>query len=160
MRLTTMTDYAMRMLMYVAQHPDRLCTIAEIARYYDVSEPHLMKVTHRLAQHGWLETLRGKHGGMRLARPPEEINLGAILRDMENDFALVECLDDGSRRCILSDRCGLTGVVQGALQQFLRHFEQYTLADIMPGPPAASAPLAQYVKLAKDVYSPADQGSK
>lgn len=159
MRLTTMTDYAMRMLIYVAQHPDRLCTIAEIARYYDVSEPHLMKVTHRLAQRGWMETVRGKHGGMRLARSPQEINLGAIVRDMENDFSLVECMDDGNR-CILADRCGLTGVVQGALQQFLRHFDQYTLADIMPSHPAAAIPLTQYVKLEKDVYSPADQGSK
>ncbi|MBB5215211.1 RrF2 family transcriptional regulator [Parapusillimonas granuli] len=159
MRLTTMTDYAMRMLMYVAQHPDRLCTIAEIAKYYGVSEPHLMKITHKLAQHGWLETVRGKHGGMRLARPPREINLGAILRDMENDFALVECLDGGSH-CILADRCGLTGVVQGALQQFMRHFEQYTLADIMPQDPAAAAPLTQYVKLENDVFSPVDQGSK
>src|SRR3546814_9756793 len=81
MRLTTMTDYAMRLLMYVGRHLDRLCTIAEVAQAYGISEPHLMKITHRLAQRGWLETIRGKNGGMRLAHPPEEINLGAVVRD-------------------------------------------------------------------------------
>src|SRR5690606_4180316 len=84
MRLTTMTDYAIRLLMYVGRHPDRLCTIAEIARAYDISEPHLMKITHRLAQRGWLETIRGKNGGMRLAMAPQDINLGAVVRDTEN----------------------------------------------------------------------------
>ena len=67
MRLTTMTDYAMRLLMYVAQQPDRLSTIAEVAKVYDISEAHLMKITHQLALNGWLETVRGKGGGMRLA---------------------------------------------------------------------------------------------
>src|SRR5690606_39020778 len=69
MRLTQHSDYAMRLLMYVGGHPDRLCTISEVARAYGISEPHLMKVTHRLSQHGWLETVRGKNGGMRLAMP-------------------------------------------------------------------------------------------
>jgi len=133
MRLTAMTDYAMRLLMYVGQHPDRLCTINEIAGVYAISEPHLMKITHRLAQKGWIETIRGKHGGMRLAHPPQEINLGAVVRDMENDLALVECFVTGNN-CTLSGTCGLTGILQGALQQFMQHLDRYTLADIIQQP--------------------------
>lgn len=130
MRLTQHSDYAMRLLMYVGRHPERLCTIAEVARAYGISEPHLMKVTHRLSQHGWLETIRGKNGGMRLAKPPTEIVLGAVVRDTETDLAVVECLGD-SNRCSLAGGCGLTGIVQGALQAFLNHLDQFTLADIL-----------------------------
>src|SRR5690606_20626348 len=131
MRLTAMTDYAMRLLMYVGRHPDRLCTIAEIAQAYDISEPHLMKITHRLAQKGWLETVRGKNGGMRLARPAHEINLGAVVRDTENDLVLVECFV-ANNACTLSGHCGLTGIIHGALQQFLQHLDGFSLADILP----------------------------
>jgi len=131
MRLTAMTDYAMRLLMYVGSHPDRLCTIAEIAQAYGISQPHLMKITHRLAQQGWLETVRGKNGGMRLARAPRDINLGAVVRDTENDLALVECFTPGNT-CTLGGRCGLAGIIHGALQQFMAHLDRYTLADILP----------------------------
>src|SRR5437762_12377457 len=86
MRLTTMTDYALRLLMYVAQQgDDRLCNIAEVAQVYGISEAHLMKVTHQLGMAGWLQTVRGKGGGMRLARRPEDINLGAVVRSIEPD---------------------------------------------------------------------------
>ena len=131
MRLTAMTDYSMRLLMYLGDHPERLCTIAEVARAHGISEPHLMKITHRLAQAGWVETTRGKNGGMRLAREPEEISLGAVVRDMENDLAVVACLG-GQTDCILLGRCGLTHIMQGALDQFLAHLDRYTLADILP----------------------------
>lgn len=137
MRLTNMTDYAMRLLMYLGRHPDRLCTIAEVARAYEISEPHLMKITHRLALRGWIRTVRGKHGGMELAHAPGEIPLGAVIRDMENDLALVECL--GSRKaCSLQGQCGLTHIVQGALQAFMDHLDRHTLADLLP----AAAPEA------------------
>lgn len=132
MRLTTMTDYALRLLMHVAQHPDRLCTIAEVAQAYQISQPHLMKITHLLGQRGWLETTRGKNGGMRLAMPPEQINLGAVVRDTEHDFELVECFVD-SNSCTLSGRCGLTTIFYDALQSFLHHLDNYTLADVLPG---------------------------
>lgn len=141
MRLTQHSDYAMRLLMYVGQHPDRLCTIAEVARVYNISEPHLMKVTHRLSQHGWLETVRGKNGGMRLAKAPGDIVLGAVVRDTETDLALVECLGENNN-CILSGGCGLTGIVHGALQAFLNHLDQYTLADILQSTPN-SGPLTE-----------------
>ncbi|HCN72130.1 MAG TPA: Rrf2 family transcriptional regulator [Pusillimonas sp.] len=131
MRLTTLTDYAMRLLMYVGQHPDRLCTIAEIASAYNISEPHLMKVTHRLSVKGWLTTVRGKNGGMKLAKAPSQINLGAVVRDTENDFQVVECLGPDST-CALGGNCALTEIMASALQQFLRHLDHYTLADILP----------------------------
>jgi Rrf2 family transcriptional regulator, nitric oxide-sensitive transcriptional repressor len=131
MRLTTMTDYAMRLLMYVAQRPERLCTIAEVAKAYEISEAHLMKVTHRLGQSGWLETVRGKGGGMRLAAAPGDINLGAVVRSVEPDFDIVDCLASDTA-CLLAGQCRLTGIVSGALQSFMQHFDRYTLADLLP----------------------------
>jgi len=130
MRLTTMTDYALRLLMYVAQRPDRLCTIAEVAQAYGISEAHLMKITHLLGLQGWIETVRGKGGGMRLARRPEDINLGTLVRGVEPDFQLVECLGTGST-CALTGRCGLAGMLEGALQRFLAHLDEFTLADAL-----------------------------
>ena len=140
MRLTTMTDYAMRLLMHVAQHSDRLCTIAEIAETYSISEAHLMKITHQLGLRGWVTTVRGKGGGMRLAQLPENINLGAVVRSIEPDFNLVECFGT-SNTCVITGSCGLTSVLDGALQRFLAHLDEFTLADILPrsaGPTTAS----------------------
>lgn len=110
MRLTTMTDYAMRLLMYVAQQPDRLCTIAEVAKAYDISEAHLMKITHQLGLNGWLETVRGKGGGMRLGAAPADISLGAVVRSIEPDFYLVDCLTRDTT-CTLTGYCKLTGIM-------------------------------------------------
>ena len=131
MRLTMMTDYALRLLMYVAQQPERLCTIAEIASAHEISEAHLMKVTHQLAQQGWITTVRGKGGGMRLAQAPQDIQVGTIVRTMEPDFALVECLGSGGQ-CVLTGACRLTGMVEQGLQRFLSHLDGYTLADLLP----------------------------
>ncbi len=137
MRLTTMSDYAMRLLMHVGQHPGRLCTIAEVARAQDISEAHLTKITHQLALAGWLETVRGKGGGMRLAAKPEQIGLGAVVRSIEPDFNLVACLAHDSS-CQLASSCHLTGIINGALQSFMQHLDRYTLADLL----APSAPMA------------------
>lgn len=130
MRLTTMSDYAMRLLMYVAQHPERLCTISEVARAYGISEAHLMKITHQMALAGWLETVRGKGGGMRLAAAPAKIRLGAVVRSIESDFTLVECLASDTA-CLLSGTCQLTGIINGALQSFMHYLDRYTLADLL-----------------------------
>ncbi|MBV61241.1 MAG: Rrf2 family transcriptional regulator [Nevskiales bacterium] len=132
MRLTTMTDYALRQLMYVAQQRDRLCTISEIAQAHNISRAHLMKVTHQLGLAGWIETVRGKGGGMRLAKPPGDINLGAVVRRFEPDFDLVECFSTGSQ-CRLTNRCRLAGVLHGSLQAFIEHLDRHTLADLLPG---------------------------
>ncbi|HEX7387578.1 MAG TPA: Rrf2 family transcriptional regulator [Castellaniella sp.] len=143
MRLTNMSDYAVRLLIYLCGHRDRLCTIAEIAQAYKLSEPHLMKITHRLAQHGWIRTVRGKNGGMALAHEPEDIHLGDLIRDMENDLALVECLGTDNH-CLLSGRCGLTTIVTGALQAFMDHLNAHTLADVLP--PSQPARITPHVR--------------
>lgn len=140
MRLTTMTDYALRLLMYVGQHPGRLCTIAEVARVYAISENHLMKITHRLGLAGWLETVRGKGGGIRLAADPADINLGAVVRSVEPDFFLVACLA-ADNACMLTGSCRLTSIVSEALQSFMARLDRHTLADLLPAPrDSASAP--------------------
>ncbi len=133
MRLTNMSDYAIRLLMHLGTHPDRLCTIAEVARAYGISEPHLMKITHRLAQRGWIHTVRGKNGGMQLAHDPSDIPLGEVIRDTENDLALVECMG-AHNTCVLSGHCGLTPIVAGALQAFMDHLNRHTLADVLRPP--------------------------
>ena len=140
MRLTTMTDYALRLLMYAAQHPGRRCTISEVAGVYGISEAHLMKITHKLGLAGWLETVRGKGGGMRLAATPAEINLGAVVRSVEPDFALVDCLT-AATACRLTGDCRLTGIFSEALQSFMAHLDRHTLADLLPSPGSVGAPL-------------------
>ena len=131
MRLTTMTDYALRLLLHVGQHPERLCTIAEVAEAHGLSEAHLMKITHQLGLAGWLTTVRGKGGGMRLAHLPEDINLGALVRSIEPDFQIVECLGTDDH-CRLTGGCRLTGVFNAALAAFLAELDACTLADVLP----------------------------
>lgn len=139
MRLTTMTDYALRLLMYIGQRPERLCTIAEVAQAYGISEAHLMKITHQLGLAGWIETVRGKGGGMRLALAPAQINLGELVRSVEPDFHLVECLASGNA-CTLTGRCRLTGIFDDALAAFMDKLDARTLADVLPPPRPAPAP--------------------
>ena len=140
MRLTTMTDYSMRLLMYVGQHPERLCTISEVAGAYGISEAHLMKITHQLGLAGWLETVRGKGGGIRLAAAPADINLGAVVRSIEPDFSLVDCLTTDNV-CMLTGTCRLTAIVSEALQSFMAHLDRHTLADLLPAPNDSAAQL-------------------
>jgi len=140
MRLTVMTDYALRLLMYVARQPERLCTIGEVAAAYGVSEAHLMKVTHHLGRAGFLETVRGKGGGLRLALPPAQVNLGEVVRAIEPDFALVECYDSDSSGCTLTGDCRLAGVLCGALAAFLAHLDRHALADLLRRTPARGLP--------------------
>jgi len=137
MRLTHMTDYAMRLLIYLAQHPQRLCTIAEVARHYEISEAHLTKITHQLGLAGWIATTRGKGGGIKLAREPQDIGLGAVVRTMEPDFFIVECFSTGNS-CLLTGSCKLTGVMDGALHSFMHYLDDYSLADVLPEQPAAA----------------------
>ncbi|MBS7543886.1 RrF2 family transcriptional regulator [Ancylobacter oerskovii] len=126
MRLTRYTDYAMRVLLYLGSRPDRLCSIAEIARAYAISQNHLMKVVNDLVNAGYLQSVRGRSGGIRLARPAPEINVGALVRHTEDDFDLVGC---GS--CIIAPACGLTCVLDEALQAFMATLDRYSLADVL-----------------------------
>lgn len=146
MRLTTMTDYALRLLMHLGRQPDRLCTIAEVAQAHAISEAHLMKITHQLGLAGWITTVRGKGGGMKLAMAPEAINLGAFVRSVEPDFQLVECLpatpEASDSSCVLTGQCRLAGVFGAALNAFLSTLDGRTLADVLPPPARASARVA------------------
>lgn len=126
MRLTRYTDYAMRVLLFLGTHPDRLCSIAEIARAYAISQNHLMKVVNDLVHAGYLRSVRGRSGGIRLARAPEEINIGALVRHTEDGFDLVGC-----STCIIAPACGLSCVLDEALQSFLCVLDRYSLADAL-----------------------------
>ncbi|WP_448954967.1 RrF2 family transcriptional regulator [Labrys neptuniae] len=126
MRLTRYTDYAMRVLLYLARKPDSLCSIADIARAYAISQNHLMKVVNDLVNAGYLESVRGRYGGIRLAKPATEINVGALVRHTEDDFDLVGC-----GTCIIAPACGLTSVLDEALQSFLATLDRYSLADVI-----------------------------
>ncbi|MBS7350349.1 MAG: Rrf2 family transcriptional regulator [Comamonas sp.] len=141
MRLTALTDYALRLLMYVARHPQRLCTIAEVAQAQHVSQTHLMKVTHQLGQQGWLQTIRGKGGGIRLAHPPQNIGIGAVVRSMEPSFALAECFNPDHSSCRMTSHCQLTGILEGALMAFFAHLDRFTLADLLRSPALVEAPI-------------------
>lgn len=131
MRLTTFTDYSMRVLIYLALHPNELVTIADIAEAYGVSKNHLMKVVHYLGLQGYLETVRGKSGGVRLARPPAEINLGSLVRATESSSSLAECFAPTGSECRIEPACVLRGILHRGLQAFFGVLDEYTLADAM-----------------------------
>jgi Rrf2 family transcriptional regulator, nitric oxide-sensitive transcriptional repressor len=131
MNLTRFSDYALRVMLCAGSHPERLLTIADIARTYDISENHLMKVVHRLAQLGLLETVRGKGGGLRLAHDPKDINLGWTLRRTEQGQPLVECFEGGRGECRIAPACALKTVLQEAEHAFFQVLDSYTLADML-----------------------------
>ncbi|HUZ64358.1 MAG TPA: Rrf2 family transcriptional regulator [Acetobacteraceae bacterium] len=138
MRLTTYTDYTLRVLMYFALHPGRIVTVGEIARAYDVSAAHLAKVVQRLALAGEIETTRRRHGGIRLAKPPAAIDLGAVVRDAEPDMDLAPCFA-GTEACVLGRCCLLQGALRRAGQAFAAELGRSMLADLIgPGGPTAS----------------------
>lgn len=137
MHLTRYSDYSLRVLYYLALYRERTVTISELAEFYHISRDHLVKVVHMLGKNGYISTQRGKHGGLRLARPPQEVTIGAIVRSMEPNFAVVECLQSGGTDCALLPVCGLTGAFAQALEQFLAVLDGYTLADVLPTHPAA-----------------------
>jgi len=129
MRLTTFSDYSLRVLIYLAADPDRRATIAEIAHAFDVSENHLMKVVHFLGKSGWLRNVRGKGGGLELAHAPEAIRVGAVIRGCENQVT-AECFDRDTNRCVITGACKLKHVLVEATDSFYRVLDGYTLADI------------------------------
>lgn len=130
MRLTSFSDYSLRVLIYLATEPDRRATIAEIARAFDVSENHLMKVAHFLGKSGWLNNVRGKGGGLELALPPEQINVGAVIRAAESNV-VVECFDRATNRCAITPVCKLKGVLAEASAAFYEVLDRHTLADVV-----------------------------
>ena len=126
MRLTRYTDYSLRVLIHLALNDERLCSIGEMSRTYDVSHNHLMKVVNALAHDGFIKTVRGRAGGMQLARPPEAITVGEVIRRTEEGFQLADCSG-----CALAPACGLTGVLAKGMQAMMAVFDSYTIADLL-----------------------------
>lgn len=139
MRLTLHTDYALRVLMYVAVKPASVSTIPEIVDRFNISRGHVMKVVQRLGQKGYLATMRGKHGGLRLGRPPSQINLGAVVRDMEEELGVVGCLQTTVPYCRIEACCILRHALDDATEAFLATLDRYTLEDLIRPRAALSA---------------------
>ena len=126
MKLTRYTDYALRVLMHLAARPERLSSISEIARSYGISQNHLMKVVHDLRKEGFVASVRGRSGGIRLGRPPAEIGVGEVVRYTEEGFDLGQC-----GTCRFAPACGLNGVLGEALSAFMAVLDRYSLADLV-----------------------------
>jgi len=131
MRLDKQTDYSLRVLMFLAANTDRLSTIAEIAKRFDISEAHLMKVVYLLGKAGFITTVRGRSGGMRLAGDGSSIRVGDVVRWMESDLAPVECLRASGGACLISSCCRLKGVLSKAVSAYLTVLDGCTLADLV-----------------------------
>lgn len=139
MRLTDYTDYSLRVLLYLTVRRDRLATIQEIADAYGISKNHLMKIAQRLGELGWIETVRGRKGGLRLAPESTTLTIGRIVRETESDFTLVSCFSqhadgatpsDADKTCVIEPACQLKGVFARARDAFLRELDSHTLAQI------------------------------
>lgn len=132
MNLTLFTDYSLRTLMYVAVKPkEELSTIEEIAMVYGISRNHLTKAVYRLSKLGLLQTIRGRHGGFRLAQDPKNINLGWVVRQTEENWNMVECFDEESGFCVLNPACRLKGVLAKAMNAYFEVLNNVTLQDLL-----------------------------
>lgn len=131
MRLTIYTDYSLRLLMYLAVKDDGLATIAEIAETYDISRNHLMKVAHQLGVAGYIETVRGRSGGLRLAKSPKTIILGEVVRHTEPDMAIVPCFKPIDAFCVIQPSCVLRGALRRAQAAFVKVLDEYSLSDLV-----------------------------
>jgi len=129
MQLTQYTDYSLRVLIYLGLNQDRRATISEISEAYDISRNHLVKVVHQLSSNGWITTIRGKSGGMHLAFPPHQINIGTIIRQTEPHMNLLECFDKQNDKCVISPACSLKRTLYQARKAFMDVLDQHTLAD-------------------------------
>lgn len=140
MQLTRFTDYSLRVLIYLGQQSEKLVTIREIAEKHGISENHLMKIVHRLGLQGYVTTVRGKGGGMRLARSPDMINLGDVVRDTEENMDIAECFAANMRTtCALLPACALKTVLLEARKNFLATLDAYRLSDLMQQPAGTPA---------------------
>ena len=149
MRLTSFSDYTLRVLIYLALNQDRLATIQSIAESYGISENHLMKVVHHLSKTGVIESVRGKGGGIRLARPADSIHLGAVIRSAEGDVPIVECMGEDNH-CRITRSCTLAGILSGAFENLYAYLDRYTLADLTKRP----APLLRQLNIQPLVQVP------
>jgi Rrf2 family nitric oxide-sensitive transcriptional repressor len=153
MRLTLWTDYALRTLIYVGAKGGRRSTISEIAESFDISKTHLMKVVNRLGQQGYMDTVRGKGGGIKLALTPAEIRVGAVVRETEEDLAVMGCLAE-TGFCRIEGCCVLRRALREATLAFLHTLDDYTLADLL----APGARLVRSLGLAPEITRGIKQG--
>ena len=149
MRLTLYTDYSLRVLLYLAAKPEAAATITEIAEYYNISRNHLVKVVHSLGINEFITTSRGKNGGIRLARPADEILLSDVVRKTEPDLNLLECFDPQTDQCVISPTCRLKSMLYEGRAAFMAVLERNTLADAAKPVEQSHAKKATAVNLAQ-----------
>jgi Rrf2 family transcriptional regulator, nitric oxide-sensitive transcriptional repressor len=132
MRLTDYTDYSLRVLLYLSVRPSGLSTIQEISDAYGISKNHLMKIVQQLGELGWVETVRGRNGGLRLNERSSSLTIGEVVRKTETDFALVGCFADSGaqRNCVIEPHCRLKNVFAAARDAFLSELDKHTVADL------------------------------
>jgi Rrf2 family nitric oxide-sensitive transcriptional repressor len=136
MQLTLFSDYSLRILLYLSVHRERRVALREISAAYGISQNHLVKVVQRLIEEGWVESVRGRGGGLSLAREPHEINVAVVVRTTEPHLNLVECFDAKTNTCPIDPACGLKHVLVRAQEAFFTELEKYSLADFAPRAPA------------------------
>lgn len=141
MQLSKFSDYSLRVLIYLAGQPDTLSTIDEISARYGISKDHLRKIVHNLVQSGWVESKRGRNGGLSLSMNPASISIGKVVRSTEENLAIVECFNAETDTCQISGVCRLSGMLDEALQAFLSVLDKYSLDDITAGQSALMARL-------------------
>jgi Rrf2 family transcriptional regulator, nitric oxide-sensitive transcriptional repressor len=135
MKLTLYTDYSLRVLIYLATFNEgKLSNIKDIADSYKISKNHLMKVTYELGKMGYIETIRGRNGGIRLAKSMDEINIGQLVRKTEENIHLVECFDAKNNNCVITPACGLKKILAEALHAYMSVLDKYTLEDLVKDP--------------------------
>ncbi|MDQ0440204.1 Rrf2 family iron-responsive transcriptional regulator [Kaistia dalseonensis] len=128
--MTQQTSYSIRVLLYCAANMKTNSRIRDIAATYNISELHLFKIMHVLVEAGFIETVRGRNGGIKLAKPANDITIGAVVRATESNFYLTDCFDTANRDCPLVDSCGVNGVLNEALRAFFAVLDSYTIADV------------------------------
>jgi Rrf2 family transcriptional regulator, nitric oxide-sensitive transcriptional repressor len=129
MQLTLYTDYSLRVLIYLSRMPTETTTITEISEFYNISKNHLVKVVHRLVILGFITSLRGKGGGIKLAKKPDKINIGDVVRKTEPHFYMVGCFDEQNNKCMITTTCRLKGIINQGMQVFFKTLDSYTLID-------------------------------
>jgi Rrf2 family transcriptional regulator, nitric oxide-sensitive transcriptional repressor len=129
MQLTSYTDYSFRVLLYLSRTPNKFSTITEISEFYEISKNHLVKVVHSLARLGFIISIRGKGGGIKLAKSPSEISIGEVIRKMEPNFCLTECFNLETNRCVITNMCHLKGILNQGMEAFFKVLDGYSLAD-------------------------------
>lgn len=129
MQLTIFTDYGLRTLMYLAAYPERRCSVREVSEHYGISRNHLVKVVHFLSQLGYIDSSKGKGGGIRLAKPAELLRIGDLVRELEPHMQLVECFDKDTSTCRISSGCQLKHFLAEANDAFIKSLNRYALAD-------------------------------